>query len=142
MDERDVDLPDGLIEAFARVPIVRHFGMRIVSRSSGEALLAMDPLPEHLQEEGIVQGGVLSALADTAAVYTLYPELPAGRTMTSIEFKMNFLRPATPDRGPVAARARVVQRGRRIALCEVDVTQADKLVARGSFTYLLFDRGE
>ena len=140
MDQREADRRDAIIAAFSRVPIVGHFGLRLTSQSADETVLSMEPRPEFLQEEGVVQGGVLSVLADTAAVYTLYPELPPDRLMTSIEFKMNFLRPATADRGPVTARARVVQRGRRVALCEVDLTQAGKLVARGSFTYLLFER--
>ena len=140
MEERGADRRDEIIEAFPRVPVVRHFGLRLTSQSAEEAVVSMEPRAEFLQEEGVVQGGVLSVLADTAAVYTLYPELPSDHTLTSIEFKMNFLRPARVDRGPVTARARVVQRGRRVALCEVDLTQAGKLVARGSFTYLLFQR--
>ena len=89
------------------------------------------------QEAGVVHGGVLSTLADTAAVYTLFPYLEEGESMTSIEFKMNFLRPALIDGGSVTARANLVRRGSRIALCEVDVFQARRLVGKGLFTYMI-----
>ncbi len=134
--------PDDRAERFADVPLNRHLGFRLIARSVDEAVLAMDARPELVQEEGVIHGGVLAALADTAAVYTLIPGLAAGRTMTSVEFKVNFLRPALPDRGPVTARARVVQRGRRIGVCDVEVTQAGRPVARGLFTYLVYEADE
>ena len=92
------------------------------------------------QEEGVVHGGVLTTLADTAAVYTVYPFLAENETMTSVEFKINFLRPVFVDDGSVTARAAVVRRGRRIALVEVDVFQARRLVAKGLFTYMIYPR--
>lgn len=61
--------------------------------------------------------------------------------MTGVELKMNFLRPALADRGELRARSRVVQRGRRIGVCQVEVSQADRPVALGTFTYLFFERG-
>jgi uncharacterized protein (TIGR00369 family) len=131
---------DAARERFAAVPIARALGMRLDAQSSGEAAVSMDAREDLLQDEGVVQGGVVSALADAAAVHALYPGLPDGVTMTSIEFKINFLRPALPGRGPLVARARVVQRGRRVGLADVEVSQSDRLVAKGLFTYLFFDR--
>ena len=93
----------------------------------------------YVQEEGVVQGGVISALADTTAVYVFIPDLPAGRKMTSIEFKMNFLRPVEGNSGVVQARARVVKRGRTVAVTEVEVFQDASLRAKGMFTYLFLD---
>jgi uncharacterized protein (TIGR00369 family) len=90
-----------------------------------------------LQEYGIVQGGIFSALADMAAVYLLIPEAMDRGHVNGIEFKMNFLRPATRDGGELAAIATPLKIGRRIAVCSVDVVQGDRLVARGTFTYLI-----
>lgn len=123
---------------FDAAPVNRFLGFRIVSRSASDAILSMEARPEFVQEGGVVHGGLLTSLADTAAVCVLFPELPAGRMMTSIEFKVNFLRPAHPDRGPITARARLVQRGQRVGVCDVEVSQAEKPVARGLFTYLFF----
>ncbi|MCK6448139.1 MAG: PaaI family thioesterase [Planctomycetes bacterium] len=97
------------------------------------------PRRELLQGHAHVHGGVLAALADTAGVWLVYPELAHGVEMTSIEFKLNFLRPATLDAGELVATAKLVKRGRTIALADVDVTQGGELVAKGLFTYLVFE---
>jgi uncharacterized protein (TIGR00369 family) len=125
---------------FSDVTVNRHFGFELVSRTGEEATVSMTRLEEFVQEYGVVHGGVVSTLADTAAVYVFHPDLGAGRGMTSIEYKLNFLRPVLPDRGVLTARARVVQRGKRVGLCDVDVYQSNQLVAKGLFTYMFYER--
>lgn len=117
----------------------RFFGLRLLDCSAEHAEVAMPVRPEYTQEEGIVHGGVLTALADTAAVYSILPGLPDGRTITSIELKLNFLRPASPAGGELGAYARVIRRGVRIAVADVEVSQDERLVAKGLFTYLVLD---
>ena len=95
---------------------------------------------DYVQEEGVVQGGIISALADTTAVYIFYPDLHDDQSLTGIEFKMNFLRPALPGEGDLRAVAKLVRRGRRVGLCEVDVFQGQRHIARGLFTYLVTKR--
>lgn len=124
---------------FERVPVNRSFGFRLVACESGTATVEMEVRPEHLQEEGVLHGGILTTLADTAAVYALLPDLAADRAMTSIEFKMNFLRPAKVGSGVLQATSRIVRRGRTIAVCDVDVHQAAVQIATGTFTYLSLD---
>jgi acyl-CoA thioesterase len=128
------------LNSFSRVPVNRHFRYELISRSSEAAVISMEVLPDYLQEEGFVQGGIISAVADTAAVYTFYPDLDDNQTMTSIEFKMNFLRPALMDHGPLLASSKVIKRGRNVGLCDVEVTQEEKLCAKGSFTYMFMSR--
>ncbi len=128
------------LKEFSRVPVNRHFRYELISRTPESAVISMEVLPDYLQEEGFVQGGIISAVADTAAVYTFYPDLDSDQMMTSIEFKVNFLRPALMDQGPLVASSSVVRRGRNVGLCDVEVTQAEKLVAKGSFTYMFMSR--
>jgi acyl-coenzyme A thioesterase PaaI-like protein len=52
---------------------------------------------------------------------------------------MNFLRPVLAERGTLVARASVLRKGRKVAVAEVDVTQAEKMVAKGVFTFLFVD---
>ena len=93
------------IAQFLDVRVNKFFNYKLISRSSEEAVVSMEVREGFLQEEGVVQGGILSAIADTAAVYTFYPDLDETEVMTSIEFKVNFLRPALPGRsGPWASR--------------------------------------
>jgi uncharacterized protein (TIGR00369 family) len=134
------DLPADI--DFGRVPANRHFGFSLLSLRRGSAEVAMPLKRSFLQEERVVHGGVLTTLADTAAVYTLYPFLEGGQGMTSVEFKMNFLRPVNIDDGSVTAKASLVRQGRSLAVCRVDVFQARRMVATGLFTYLIYARDD
>jgi uncharacterized protein (TIGR00369 family) len=125
---------------FAAVPVNRHLGFDLLAAGSGETVVSMKIRAELVQETGVLHGGIISALADTAAVYLFYPFPDDDRRMTCVEFKINFLAPARPGRGPVQARAVVVRRGSRIGVADVAVTQSETPVAKGTFTYLLWSR--
>ena len=129
----------GETRAFGRSPVHRMLGLELRKRDAAGAELALAVREEFLQEEGVVQGGILSALADAAAVYVLLPDVPPDRTMTSVEFKMNFLRPALLGRGELVARSELIRGGRTLALCRTVVEQAGRPVAEGLFTYLFSD---
>jgi uncharacterized protein (TIGR00369 family) len=124
----------------ARMPATTVFGFRFLERDERSARVALPLLPEFLQGEARVHGGILATLADTAAVYLLIQGLGIERTLTSIEFKLNFTRPATLERGEVVASAKVVKKGRTVALADVEVEQAGALIAKGLFTYLFAAR--
>jgi len=127
-------------EKFSRVPINKHLGFQLISHSAESATISLEPRAEFLQEEGIIHGAIVTALADTAAVYTFHPQLSPDMTMTSIEFKLNFLSPALLDGGTITARSSVVRKGRKIGVCDVDVMQGKRHIAKGLFTYLFFER--
>ena len=124
-------------EGFAAVPVNRLFGFVLRSYDEESACVVFQPVREHAQEYGVVHGGIISALADTAAVYTIHPFLTGAERMTSIEFKLNFLAGATPERGEVVARGRLVRRGRTVAVVGADVHQGEVHVATGLFTYII-----
>ena len=124
---------------FHRTPVNRHLKFNLEDRTENGALVSMMPLDEFIQERGVIHGGIISTLADTAAVYILHPDLASGQTMASIEFKINFLRPAVRERGKLLARSKLVRKGKNVALCEVEVYQKDLLIAKGLFTYLVYD---
>jgi uncharacterized protein (TIGR00369 family) len=126
---------------FAAVPVNRLFGFALRSHDGQSACVAFRPDAAHAQEYGVVHGGIISALADTAAVYTIHPSLAATERMTSIEFKVNFLAGATPERGEIVARARLIRKGRTLAVVQADVHQADVHLATGLFTYIILRNG-
>lgn len=123
------------------MPVTGLFGFVFGDRDDARAVVSMEPAPSLLQVEHVVHGGAVSALADTAAVYLLLPGLDRGRAMTSIEFKLNFLRPVLDAKGTMLAEATTVKRGRTVAVARVDVRQAGALCATGLFTYLFMDVG-
>lgn len=128
-----------LMKPFSSVPVNLHLGLVLTEQGAGIAVVTMPPDEHWTQETGVIHGGLLATLADTAAVYALRPGLPSGHIMTSIEFKLNFLSAARADQGTLVARARVVRQGRRVGVCDVDVEQAALVVAKGLFTYLFLE---
>jgi uncharacterized protein (TIGR00369 family) len=128
---------DDVAARFSGVPLNAHLGFALREHSGEGATVAFTPRPEHAQEYGVVHGGILSALADTAAVYAIHPGLRSGERMTSIEFKVNFLAAARPEGGEIVARSTMVRRGRTVAVVRVDVTQGDVMALTGLFTYIV-----
>ena len=126
--------------AFDRTPVNGWLGFRLVERSAERVVVEQDVRAEMLQEAGVVQGGLLTALADTAAVYLLWPELGEARTMTGTNASVQFLAAARPDEGALTATATPVRVGRRLAVCESVVRQGDRLVCKGTFTFLITER--
>lgn len=127
---------------FDEVPVHKFLGLRMTKPSSEHVIVEMDVSPDLCQETGVVHGGILSALADATAANLFQPYVPEHLVTTSVEFKMNFFRPVLPDRGKLVASASVLRRGRKVAVAEVEITQADQLVAKGTFTFLFLDKGE
>lgn len=114
----------------------RFLALELASRTATTAAVSMPLRDAYSQGTGLVQGGIISSLADAAAVAVLAPGLSFGRGMTCIEFKMNFLRPASGRGGSLLAEARVIRSGKTIAVCDVEVLQGSEMVAKGLFTYL------
>jgi uncharacterized protein (TIGR00369 family) len=84
---------------------------------------------------GTLHGGVLGDIADAAMGMAWAATLGEGETFTTLELKINFLRPVWSGR--LIATGRVVNGGRTVGLVECDVTDAqDRLVARASSTVM------
>jgi len=122
--------------AFADVPVNRFLGLLLRSRNAQRVELELPLREELLQEGSVVQGGILTALADTAAVNLLWPHLPADRTMIGTSCSMQFLAAATLERGPLRAIASPLRKGRTMAVCESEVFQGERRIAKGTFSFL------
>jgi uncharacterized protein (TIGR00369 family) len=89
---------------------------------------------------GTVHGGVLCDLADAAMGYAFATTLGPGESFTSIELKINFLRPVFDEN--LTAKAKVAHRGKTVGLVECNISnEAGKVVARVSSTCLVL-RGD
>lgn len=136
--EKSVGLPD--IGPLYDSPVGSLLGFEVVELGDGEATLSMEANSRHANRGGPVQGGVITALADTTTAFAFMTTLDEDASTTNIELKINFLRPVFDDE--LEASARVVQRGRTIGLVECDVHSSEgKLVARMSTTYMVL-RGD
>ena len=138
----EVDSPHGGPAAGSapESPVGAMLVWEVVSVGEGEATLAMDAGARFANRGGPVQGGIITALADTATGFAFGTTLEPEESTTNIELKMNFLRPVFEDR--LEASATVVNRGRTLGLVECSVRNSEgKLVAWLSTTYMVL-RGE
>lgn len=120
-------------------PAATLIGMRLESFAAGEALVVLDATAAHGNPMGTVQGGVLAAVADAAMGWALMTILDENESYTTLEVKINFLRPVWAGR--LEARGRVKSAGRNVSLVECDVMSGGKLVAHGVSTCMTL-RGE
>jgi uncharacterized protein (TIGR00369 family) len=114
-------------------PIGDLIGMRIVAADVGTATFEIDVGPQHTSPPGSVHGGILCDLADAAMGCANLSRLEEGESFTTIELKINFLKPVWEGR--LTAVGQVIKAGRTIALCDCRVTDAeDSLVAYATST--------
>jgi uncharacterized protein (TIGR00369 family) len=114
-------------------PVGDLIGMRIVSAEEGRVTFELDAGPQHTSPPGSVHGGILCDLADAAMGCANLSRLEEGETFTTIELKINFLKPVWEGR--LIAVGAVIKAGRTIALCDCRVTDAeDSLVAYATST--------
>ena len=114
-------------------------GMRLESFGAGEALVVLEATAAHSNPMGTVQGGILAAAADAAMGWAFMTILAENESYTTLEVKINFLRPVWAGR--LEARGHVKSAGRNVSLVECDVMSGGKLVAHGVSTCMTL-RGE
>jgi len=122
------------------LPIGAHLGFRVSSVRKGRVTVKLDVRPHHANAVGSLHGGVLCDIADAAMALAHATNLAADETFTTLELKINFLKPVW--NGQLRAEGRVIKQGRTIGLTECDVfDQKGSLVAHATSTCMTL-RGE
>ena len=115
-------------------------GFRPKSVEAGRAVFELEAGPQHANPMGTLHGGILCDVADAAMGVAYASTLGDGESFTTLELKINFLRPFRS--GTLIATGHVVKTGRTIGLTECDVTDKEgRLVARAMSTCMTL-RGE
>jgi uncharacterized protein (TIGR00369 family) len=131
------------IERMARgevpqAPVAQLIGFRIASVGHGESEFELET--NHANPMGTLHGGILCDVADAAMGVAFASTLDDGESFTTLELKINFLRPVWKD--TLRAVGKVVKRGKSVGMVECDVTDSKGvLVARASCTCMVL-RGE
>ena len=113
--------------------------MQAIEVGDGYMAFAVEPAEYHYNPIGIVHGGLAATLLDSAMGCAIHTTLPAGQGYTTLELKVNYVRPMTMKTGLVRAEGRVIHRGGQIATAEGKVVDAEgKLYAHATTTCLLF----
>lgn len=125
-----------LREVFSRIAFVRLLGLEFVSAERGAAAFALDVREELTRMGGILHGGAIFSLLDTAAACAVHTILETGDRTVTVDLTVHFLRPFSSGR--LHARARVLRSGRRIAFLSVEATDSTGvLIATATTTYAI-----
>lgn len=120
-------------------PIASHANMTLIDVGEGTATFECHPNESHYNPIGMVHGGLVCTLLDSALGCAAQTLLPAGTGYTSIELKVNYLRPVTAASGPLRCIGRVTKPGRRVSFAEGEVIDnQNKVVATASGSLLVF----
>ena len=137
MSEKELD-PARLArarEAFASVPYAKLLGLELGEISGGQATIHLTVRDELRQNQGVVHGGAVASLIDTAAAFAVVTELAAGERVTTTDLTIHYLRPVSSGR--LSATARIVRGGRRLSVLSVEVrNEQQTLLATAVTSYI------
>jgi uncharacterized protein (TIGR00369 family) len=123
-------------------PLMLLLGMTLEEVDEGRVVFTVEPAEYHYNPIGSVHGGLACTLFDSAMGCAIHSTLPAGVGYTTIELKVNLLRPITTKTGKISCEGTVIHVGGRIATAEARlVDTAGKLYGHATTTCMLFRPG-
>lgn len=111
-----VDLQEHIARSFAAQGLMTTLGAELIHVAHGEVQIALLPRPQLSQQHGYTHAGALTSVLDSACGYAALTVAPAGLDVLTVEFKINFVRPALADR--FVAVGRVAKAGRTLTVCQ------------------------
>jgi len=116
-------------------------GLEIADIKKGWAKVRLPFARKLVHPLGIAHGGAIFSAADSAVAMALIGLVERDETFTTVEMKINYLRPF--DKGEIMAEARIIHRGGKTALGDVEVRNGDgTLIAKGLATYMILKKEE
>lgn len=120
-------------------PIADLLGFRLAEVAEGRAVFVSEPRRHHYNPIGSVHGGFAATLLDSCMACSVQSRLPAGKGYTTLEFKVNLVRPLSDETGPVRAEGTAIQVGSRVGTAEGRLVDGSgKIYAHGTTTCLIF----
>jgi len=121
-------------------PFVKLMGMRLLSARAGTSVMECRVRGVLKNSAGNLHGGVMGALVDMSVYTALRSLVPLARRLTTVEYKVNFLKPVAA--GVITARGRALRVGRTIAAGSTEIRDGEgELVAFGSATFYILPPG-
>jgi uncharacterized protein (TIGR00369 family) len=120
-------------------PVAQLLGFGIDRVDEGNVVFTMNPLEAHQNPLGTVHGGIITTLLDSAMGCAVHTTLPPGGMYTTLELKVNFLRPSFGGGARLLAEGTVLNRGSTAVLVEATITDAEagKKIAHATSTCLI-----
>ena len=121
--------------AIEAVPYARLLGIQLEKVAPGEATLTLAVRPELSQNHGVVHGGAIASLLDTATAFAILTLLEPDERVTTVDLTISYLRPAVE--GTLQATARVLRQGRRLFTVSAElVDSGGTLLTTALSTYI------
>jgi uncharacterized protein (TIGR00369 family) len=122
-------------KAIADVPYAGFLGIELEKIESGSATLGIRVRKELTQNHGVVHGGAIASLIDTATAFAIITLLGPQEKVTTVDLTISYLRPVT--NGRLTCTANVLRAGRRLLVVSADLSDSrQKLVATALSTYI------
>ena len=115
-------------------PFSALLGFRYIGVDEVESVVEADPGPEHCNGGGIVHGGFIASILDTATGWAVHARLPEGTAAPHVHLSIQYVRAAVPGE-TLTCQARCVGVGGRIGSTEAELTQRGAVVARAVGTH-------
>ena len=120
--------------------IAQTLGYHITEAESGRVVVTAEPKDTRLNPAGTVHGGLAATMLDRWMGLAIQSTLEKGVGSTTLEFKISFVRPITPEAGSIRADGTVINRGRRVGTAEGRLTDGKgRLLVHGTTTCLIFE---
>jgi len=120
-------------------PVAMLIGYRLTEIDLGRAVFELEPAECHYNPFASVHGGIISTLLDTAMTAAILSTLPTGISCSTLEIKVNFVRPITNRTGLIRCEGKTVHIGSHTAIAEGKVIDCqDKLHAHAVNTCMIF----
>ena len=123
-------------------PIAELMGFGFAEIEEGRVIFECEPAEYHYNPIGSVHGGLACTLFDSAMGCAIHTELSAGVGYTTVELKVNFLRPVTTATGRLLCEGKTIHVGSRIATAEARLTDGSgRLYGHATTTCMIFRDG-
>jgi uncharacterized protein (TIGR00369 family) len=136
-----LELLRGMIEGrFPAPPIAETLDFAVTEIDPGRVAFVGRPSKKHYNPSGTVHGGYAATLLDSAMGCAVHTQLRPGQGFTTLEIKVNYVRPMFDNIGEIRCEATVINLGKTVATAEGKVLDArGRLIAHGTTTCLIFD---
>jgi len=111
-------------------------GLEMTERGDGLSRCQLTVRPELLNPHGVMHGGAIYSLADNGMGAAVYSKIEDNESCATIEIKIVYIAPVCS--GVVECETRVVNKGRRVAVLESDITNGGRLVAKALGSFAIF----
>lgn len=120
--------------AFDKVAYAKFLGLELCELKSGDVTVCLDVRDEVKQNHGVVHGGAIASLIDTASAFVILTAIDENERVTTTDLTIHYLRPVSLGR--MLARARIVRGGRRRFVVNVEVENDGGLAATAVTGYV------